>query len=186
MKVFDQLRDLFVVQRKLLSDRSLSELSKDLEGDPQFIFLSPKVIHGIRKYPDRYISKALVTYVKLLNHEVVISNPVKSEVRPKRFLEKSKMAYIKRKEDQLDLVKNAVVDKKSIEHIRFYMEKDGIKSDFSIVVPKGSNVLMSVIEHLQEEIELAKPLRTVADMRANDRVREKRKRVNRKNQLRVA
>ena len=177
MKPFDQLRELFSMQHRVISDKALSDLSKDLKDDPQFTFISPRVIRAIRKFPDKYISRSLITYVKLMDHEIRLSSLVHPGIRPKAIIEKTQRFIAKRSEEQRDVIVNAIKSKRGEVSVQLFFNEDGVK---------GSNVLMSIIEHLDEEILLAKPMSTVKDTIANDRVREKRRRVNRKNQLLVS
>jgi hypothetical protein len=186
MKPFDQLRELFSMQHRVISDKALSDLSKDLKDDPQFTFISPRVIRAIRKFPDKYISRSLITYVKLMDHEIRLSSLVHPGIRPKAIIEKTQRFIAKRSEEQRDVIVNAIKSKRGEVSVQLFFNEDGVKSSLYVKLPKGSNVLMSIIEHLDEEILLAKPMSTVKDTIANDRVREKRRRVNRKNQLLVS
>jgi len=186
MKPFDQLRELFSMQHQVISDKALSDLSKDLKDDPQFTFISPWVIRSIRKFPDKYIHRALITYVKLMDHEITLSSLIHPGIRPKAIVEKSQRFIAMRSEEQRDIVVNAIKSKRGEVSVQLFFNEDGVKNSFYVKLPKGSNVLMSMIEHLDEEIILAKPMSTMVEVSLNDKVREKRRRVNRKNQLLVS
>lgn len=166
-------------QAKVMTDKEMMLLSADLADDPKFVVLKEDKIKDIRTHPERYISKELLTYVRLLEHELVLMNPLRTFTKPENHLERRYWHKVERFEEQLNLVHDILENLTEEQFFRMNIAKDGTTYHFDVDLPAGSEVLGALLEHLDQEIEYYMPVKDVPGIYRQEAIVKLRKKMAR-------
>lgn len=180
MPLLNDLKRLFEAQDMVMSDRQMMVLSADLAEDPAFVVIKEDVIKDIKKNPEKYIRPELLTYVRLLQHELVLMNDMRTLSTPKSHFKNVKKAKEDRVRKQMDLLHDIWEKDAKMDRASFWVRKDDEEVHFQVTdIQAGDELLVSLYEHLEIIGELNKPCQTIDDIHAQDKIKRMRRRPKR-------
>lgn len=163
----------------VMTDKEMMLLSADLADDPSFMVLKEAVVADIRKDPTKYIRPELLTYVRLLQHELLLVNDMRTLSTPEKHFENVRQNKAKRLEEKLDAFQEVWNNGAKVDHVSVFIRKGDEMVCVTIEdVAAGDEVLCSLYEHIELLHELNKPCRTIDDVHAQDKAKKWRKRAS--------
>lgn len=180
MPILSDLKRLFEAQDMVMSDKQMMVLSADLADDPAFVVIKEDVIKDIKKHPEKYIRPELLTYIRLLSHELHLANELRTFSSPKKHFENKQKHHFARCVDALELLHDIWENEAKMVRASFSVKKGDTEISFQVDdIIAADELLVSLYEHIEIISELGKPCKDIDDVIRQDKLKARRRRMTR-------